>query len=702
MLALLLPARLVGWKAIKKKVEASEKAFLAQLAEQTQKSMRFAGSFFEGYNIPACVVNSSPLRVEQNTDLDVIALFDAKIGHEKNFTSPEYAAILETENINPGYARLWVHKLPEKKKEFSIFQESVIYSNENDRYYLSSSLFREKALFVTSQDSDDCTVHGPALMFGQAEPLVIGKGMFENFDGLDIVPAYPITEWPLKLAEELQNRANRSEWLSSDFVDSIIKEGCQVVPIPHKKSSCPELEWRLSFSLSEVRIARELVTDKQRQCYLFLKILRKQTMKQLETLSSYHCKTIFLYSCERLPVSVWEERPGSCLIYMLDCLIECIRKRFFPSYFVPERNMINHLTEEELDYIMAVLRTVRMDVIEPLLSFTDSRIFGFLPVKVPFRMIVQYVVKDMKLFQTHRSLVKSKLNVFIPTTVGLAKILLHETYYEGISEEEGQHKITEAVAYLLDVFKLVNEDVSAPSIPVNYLLNTTALSLNRAHLAMKFYETALMCSDKYPEIPALRGNLACMYHSVACTYPYDTKEHKAYLEKAINLFTEFVEKENNRGSVIDYAVVLLYKLNYSKCKVILENFISEERENSEIPRSTQFGVSEIDRSDNYLKEEVKRHGAFQASALAFAYYFLLKCLIQMEHTDKTTEQTLQDFEMLCNKSAKPRTFSLLGYSLMERQLWGRAKLAFSKALAIQKDYSLAQENISACEKNENM
>ena len=702
ILSLVLPVRLVGQKAIEEGKKLSEQAFLKQLDEQAQKSMRFVGSFFEGYSIPPCMRKTNPLRAEQNSDLDIIALFDAKIGQVKDINNQEYSAILETENVHPGYARLWVHKLPERKKKFSIFQEAIVYSKENDRHYLSSSIFSEKALSVVTQDTNnECTIHGPALMFAQDEPIIRSGTILESFDGIDIVPGFGITEWPSKLADELRHRASRSEWLDSAFVESIIEEGCHIVSIPSKKSPFPDIEWRISFSLTEVRIARELVTDKQRQCYLFLKILRKQTMKQLETLSSYHCKTVFLYCCERLPVSVWEDYPGTCLIYMLDCLIECVSKRSLPSYFVPENNMINHLSEEELAHIMTVLKSARMNVVEPLLSFTDTRVFGFLPVQVPLRELVQYVVKDMEDFRTHRSLELSKLAVLVPTSIGVAQILMHETKYEGIGEEAKQTKFQEAVSYLLDTFEIVNESTSEPVISLRYILDKAALSLDSATMAIELYENALSFSDKYPVILGIRGNLACMYHSAACAYSRETEEYKIRLSKALQLFTVFVEEENNRGSVIDYAVVLFYESKFSKCKDILETFINEEKEYIKSPRfSCRFGVSELGRLDSHLQEDIKRHGTIVACALAFAYYFLLQCLIQLDFSEQLIEIKLQDFEALCKIAAQPRTYALLGYVLLDRHLWCRARSVFSSAVAIEKRYSLAVELISTCEEKE--
>ncbi|KAJ8299520.1 hypothetical protein KUTeg_023580 [Tegillarca granosa] len=271
----LLPVRLVGWQTTKRHYENIKSSYRIHEADAGDViEYVLVGSIAEGYSIPNTIVKSTPPHLESFSDID--ALFVNK--HLKISTKPEYdkgafKGYCDFSESHPGYLRVC---LPTVKEQDEIF----IYDKDKNIYYMSSKAQQEKG-FHNMKDVDIgagriIDAHGPAISLEYTVKPTIYDWKEKNA-GLsqDIVLALPCYPWP-EVAKEWKSRGLKSAWLDNDFVQSIIDDGCHVVAVPHRKSSYPDIEWRLSFSASEGRLGREAVTDSQRQCFIFMKILRHQ------------------------------------------------------------------------------------------------------------------------------------------------------------------------------------------------------------------------------------------------------------------------------------------------------------------------------------------------------------------------------------------------------------------------------------------
>lgn len=118
---------------------------------------------------------------------------------------------------------------------------------------------------------------------------------------VDLVPAIRIPEWPLAAAGWI----SRSRlWPPQSLVDEIVSQGVMVVCKAGVNGNV-NTDWRLSFSKAEIILISDRNHPARQQGLRILKFMVKYLISPPSILTSYHCKTVFLWACERLPPSFW-------------------------------------------------------------------------------------------------------------------------------------------------------------------------------------------------------------------------------------------------------------------------------------------------------------------------------------------------------------------------------------------------------------
>ena len=149
----------------------------------------------------------------------------------------------------------------------------------------------------------------------------------------DHVYYFSCSSWP-PIAQNWIDRERRNKWPSNEIVREIVSKGCRIVHKSHPSSRDPDAEFRFSFSVAERMLFDALSVD-QKKCFIAFKALVKYRIYRLEIitnneidLSSYHLKTIFLWTCETIPAEQWQthdrmgkmsslhDRPAVCLLEM--------------------------------------------------------------------------------------------------------------------------------------------------------------------------------------------------------------------------------------------------------------------------------------------------------------------------------------------------------------------------------------------------
>lgn len=93
-------------------------------------------------------------------------------------------------------------------------------------------------------------------------------------------------------------------------------------------------------------------------------------------LSLYHLRTLLFWACDRLPSTYLScsdaDTPGRLLLGLLDDLAHCILGKTCPNYFLPQCNMLEHLTDAQALLLARKLGHVRSDPSEHLRAALDQ------------------------------------------------------------------------------------------------------------------------------------------------------------------------------------------------------------------------------------------------------------------------------------------------------------------------------------------
>jgi hypothetical protein len=301
------------------------------------------GVYWKGYESDLdTMVRLSYVAVVENGDQDV------------SVKGPVFEMVHE--NVHPGYTRLKLIK-DGPREENNIFATAPdgaksFCVKENGEYFLSaykmkyaSNLYLhvpEKPQWVVQSsyaygvewpDDEELLEHGPAICFSDHSK--------EDEPPSDMVPSFTCPNWPSKAMEWVTRK--RTHWPSAEILETLVKQGCRVVPVGFRGSPNKQVEWRISFTLTERSLIRTF-NNTQYKCYALLKMLLKEIIdKEVpEVLSSFHMKNTLLWTIEKTDADIW--RPEKMTFAFLQCLenlAEWVKKGYCPSYFIVENNVFD-------------------------------------------------------------------------------------------------------------------------------------------------------------------------------------------------------------------------------------------------------------------------------------------------------------------------------------------------------------------------
>ena len=194
---------------------------------------------------------------------------------------------------------------------------------------------------------------------------------------------------------EWLSRPRPSGWPSSELVQEIFESGCHLAPVGRGKrleepvdvfnycrnpeatranstlpsateDSCEkwamdETEWRTSFSLAENKLG-ESMSPVQRHVIVLLKMIKKFYFP--EVISTYYLKNLLFWECEKKGQVFWrEDNSGSCLLFMLDRLQECLESRHLPHYIMPHSNLLMYKDPSRLKEAAVQVAEVRCNIL---------------------------------------------------------------------------------------------------------------------------------------------------------------------------------------------------------------------------------------------------------------------------------------------------------------------------------------------------
>ena len=161
------------------------------------------------------------------------------------------------------------------------------------------------------------------------------------------------TGWP-EIARKWLERKPKSGWPSAELKSDIVTAGCLLVPKGHMGSKREEYEWRISFSLAELKLARSL-NRIQREIAHTLKAMVCEEQYEYgiasvnAKLDSYFILNTLFAESEKTAPESWQEKNIVIILFqLLDKLATCIRTKNLPHYFVEENNLLYKLLMDEV------------------------------------------------------------------------------------------------------------------------------------------------------------------------------------------------------------------------------------------------------------------------------------------------------------------------------------------------------------------
>jgi len=316
----IMPTRHV--KLIHKTAIESRRQHMEDLPSASMNTMHllFSGSSEEGLYLPDLSLVRKPLHSSDSSmvsaDQDIMIVWENWPVNEK--LGRKTFAVLEVKGTHSGYCRLRFNPAfsassrTERQPELRITIEdggldknAFIY---NSKFVATMSkilkLQKRGISFFEVIDhlgynlQTNHALHGPAF----TSSVVCSGG---NDLSVDYVHSLHCQEWP-EVASGWIHRHRPSGCPSPQLIRDIAKQGCHVVPVSHRFSQWPSLEWRLSFSEAEVMLALTL-SSIPRRCYVFLKLLHIYKFKRHGVaLVTYFLKTALFWICESISLSEWK------------------------------------------------------------------------------------------------------------------------------------------------------------------------------------------------------------------------------------------------------------------------------------------------------------------------------------------------------------------------------------------------------------
>ncbi|CAC5410075.1 unnamed protein product [Mytilus coruscus] len=249
-------------------------------------------------------------------------------------------------------------------------------------------------------------------------PCVSDKQMVQ-----DIAFCFQLHEWP-SVAKGWIYRHRPRQWPGGALIDSIINDGCLLVPIGPKYVD-NELFWRISFSLAEKKLVHSF-NYTQFMCYTAMKFVLKTIIDKNEAtkdlLCSYFLKTALFWvseECSKEQFQVY--KISQCLKLCLNKLIVWVDKCYCPNYFIPEQNMFKgKITSSNNIELLMFLIKIRDERLENILD-------NFISWTIATNSVCQIATLELMFFRVNRDVIILDINDGFECLIRINNLLMSES-----------------------------------------------------------------------------------------------------------------------------------------------------------------------------------------------------------------------------------------------------------------------------------
>ena len=260
--------------------------------------------------------------------------------------------LMDTKNVAAGYTMLKVVHLDEKKllNAFTGLEGKAIVEAQvkrNGETILSSDRFLYK-YYEKDLEEDTETIAGPS---GRSLRNEFCGSAFES-DSVCSIPCIC-----RRINHLWLSRVRKFDWPRKELINEISTLDGHVVPVGFKDSNTSSIEWRICYTLAEIKLVQSF-NETQLKLHALLKIVGKSLLnKKSPDITSYILKNILLWMSEKIPPEKFQNGNLFGLLRVaLKFLKRTIQKRYLPNYMIPERNLYDgKLPENERIDVLKVL-----------------------------------------------------------------------------------------------------------------------------------------------------------------------------------------------------------------------------------------------------------------------------------------------------------------------------------------------------------
>ena len=182
---------------------------------------------------------------------------------------------------------------------------------------------------------------------------------------VDFVFSVKCAFWP-EIAKSWIVRERPFDFPSHELCQEIASHGVHIV-CKNYPNGDTRLNWRLSFSEAEIKLAT-MRSEKQKLVYFIFKSIFYEQLKSIcdeptdTSLSSYCAKTIMMWACEKHALEFWKKTSYTiCLETLFTDLEVALRTKNLPNYFIPEINLLANcesILHKALDVVTKIKKNV--------------------------------------------------------------------------------------------------------------------------------------------------------------------------------------------------------------------------------------------------------------------------------------------------------------------------------------------------------
>jgi hypothetical protein len=170
--------------------------------------------------------------------------------------------------------------------------------------------------------------------------------------------------------------------------------------------------------MAEHAIFMNGITESQLHGFFVFKILvDNATFHLTKQLKNKHLKAAYLHALEEIPCEAWETNFSGCVLFVLSTLVEFLKSKCLPHYFISTNNLIDCFQAEDIEALYVNVESIRAFPVTIIRNIANDYGYRYAP------KVIKMVFENCKTFVHNKDLLTVFMSAFIPGTLCSIKTL---------------------------------------------------------------------------------------------------------------------------------------------------------------------------------------------------------------------------------------------------------------------------------------